>query len=585
MEKIKRIPYGVGDFELIQLENDYYIDKTQYIPLIEISRFQFLIRPRRFGKTLFLSMLHSYYDINKKDDFEKLFHDTWILNNPTDEKNKYMILTFNFSAVNPDIEEVENSFNEYCNIRINQFLETYNHYLEEKLISEVRTKAKAGEKLKLLSSGLQGKDIKIYIMIDEYDNFANTIISRYGQIEYQKLTHSEGFFRYFFNVLKEMTSGSGAVLSRLFITGVSPITMDDVTSGFNIGINITTDSQLNSILGFEKEEVINLIDYYSERGVFKLDKNDTFQIMDEWYGNYVFSENNLSKMYNSDMVLYYMTKSYNSNFGPDKLIDKNVRIDYKKLEHFLTINRRLNGNFDVLERIITENGITGNLIDSFPLKEITKRDNFISLLFYFGLITMAGNYRGAIKFKIPNKTIKDLVFGFIRDGYKSVYDFNVDVHKLSNFVADMAYVGEYKNAFEFIAKEIERIVVLRDFIDGERVIQAYFMSLFSITNNYILEHEKEQNLGFSDMVFKPFYSRYPDCQFAYLVEFKYIPKKDYNEETEEQFVEIARKQLNKYEKDEKFKKELKLKPYGNKQLIKLIVIFSEGEMKLLQEVV
>ena len=237
--KIKRIPYGKSDFEAINMKNDYYVDKTHYIPDLELTPFQFLIRPRRFGKSLFLSMLHSYYDILNIDRFDELFRETYILENPTEEKTSYMVLTFNFSAVNPDIDLVEESFNDYCNIRINDFVNKYKNFIPKKLPLLVKEEKKAGNKLKLLASGLRNNPTKIYMMIDEYDNFANTIISRHGQHSYEKLTHSEGFFRYFFNILKDMTSDSGSILARLFITGVSPITLDDVTSGFNIASNIT----------------------------------------------------------------------------------------------------------------------------------------------------------------------------------------------------------------------------------------------------------------------------------------------------------------------------------------------------------
>jgi len=600
MKKIKRIPYGKSDFEAINMKNDYYVDKTHYIPDLELTPFQFLIRPRRFGKSLFLSMLHSYYDILNIDRFDELFRETYILDNPTEEKTSYMVLTFNFSAVNPDIDLVEESFNTYCNIKIDGFVKRYSHVLGENIADNVKKFNKPSDKLKYISDSSKDIKTKIYMMIDEYDNFANTIISRHGEHSYEKLTHSEGFFRYFFNVLKDMTSDSGSILARLFITGVSPITLDDVTSGFNIASNITIERKFNEILGFTTKDVKKIIDYYLEVGVFHQDKDKAFNIMKEWYDNYQFSERAKDKVFNTDMVLYYMMKSYDEEYPPKYLIDENVKIDYKKLEHFLTINRKLNGNFDVLEQLLTEEKISGSLVRSFPLKEITKRDNFISLLFYFGLITINREYRGEIEFIIPNNTIKELLYAFIRDGYRSVYDFNIDVFKLSKLVKDMAYSGDYEGAFKFIANEISRIIVLRDFIDGERVVQAYFLSLFSITNDFIIEHEKEQSLGFSDIVFKPFYDLYEEIEYGYLVEFKYLSKKDYKKSIKTQplplggglgeaslvkeYIANATDQLKKYETDDKFKKELQLAPYGNKKLIKLILLFVGGEMKVLKEI-
>ncbi|OQY12882.1 MAG: hypothetical protein B6I31_02340 [Desulfobacteraceae bacterium 4572_19] len=232
--KIKRIPYGKSDFESIIKQQDYYVDKTHFIENLELTSFIFLIRPRRFGKSLFLSMLHNYYDINKKEQFKELFKDTHILKNPTEEKNSYMVLTFNFAEINPEINEVEESFNTYCNIKIDDFIDRYAKFIDKDLITKIKEYKTPDNKLKYLSTKLKTLGKKLYIMIDEYDNFANTIITRYGQKDYEKITHHAGFYRYFFNVLKGMTSTS---LERLFITGVSPITMDDVTSGFNIGDN------------------------------------------------------------------------------------------------------------------------------------------------------------------------------------------------------------------------------------------------------------------------------------------------------------------------------------------------------------
>ena len=600
MVKIKRIPYGKSDFEAINQKNDYYVDKTQYIPLLELTSFQFLIRPRRFGKSLFLSMLHSYYDINNIDRFDELFRETYILDNPTEEKTSYMILTFNFSAVDPDINRVEESFNTYCNIKIEGFVKRYSHILGNEIVEAVKRYDKPSEKLKYLSDSSKNIKTKLYMMIDEYDNFANTIISRYGQNSYENLTYSEGFFRYFFNVLKDMTSDSGSILARLFITGVSPITLDDVTSGFNIARNITIHENLNEILGFKQKDVEKILDYYISVGVFAHDREETLKLMKEWYGGYQFSKNGEEKIYNSDMILYYLMESYDTKNRLDDLVDQNVKIDYRKLQHFLTINKKLNGNFDALEKLLTDGKLSGDLVKSFPLNQITKRDNFISLLFYFGLITIKGTYQGEIEFIIPNNTIKTLIYSFIRDGYRDVYDFNIDVFELSKLSKRMLYRGEYENCFRFIEREINRVVVLRDFIDGERVIGAYFLSLLSITNSFIIEHEKQQSLGFSDMVLRPFYSVYDDAEYGYLIEFKYLSKKDYKESIKNKplplggglgeaslvnrYITQATKQLKRYEADDNFKKELQLAPYGDKKLIKLILLFVGGELKVLKEV-
>jgi hypothetical protein len=273
MKNPKRIPYGTGDFDALVASNEYYVDKTPYIPELETARYVFLIRPRRFGKTLFLSMLQSYYDINKADRFEELYRDTWILENPTPERAKYMILYFNFSMVSKSKDAVQDNFNFYCITAIESFVRRNCDYLPDDLAERLGTCPTAHEKLQMLGSELVGSETKIYLMIDEYDNFTNTLLAEYGPQEYGKICRQEGYFKQFFTVLKGITSGSGSALARMFITGVSPVTMDDVISGFNIGSNITTNETFNEILGFSEAEVIAMMDYYQSVGVFKLDKD------------------------------------------------------------------------------------------------------------------------------------------------------------------------------------------------------------------------------------------------------------------------------------------------------------------------
>ena len=328
MQKIKRIPYGKGDFEAINALNDYYVDKTMFIPEIESSPFNFLIRPRRFGKTLLLSTLQSYYDINKADRFEEFYRDTWILENPTDERAKYLILYFNFSVVSKDKYLVQKNFNDYCIMQINQFLVKYKKYLGENIVEELKACETAHEKLQYISVVLAETKHKIYLMIDEYDNFTNTLLAEYGVSEYQKIAREKGYFKQFFATLKGLASGSGSALARMFITGVSPVTMDDVTSGFNIGMNISIDETFNSLLGFTKSEVADMINYYTAAGVFHLDKEECIEIMKQWYDNYKFSTRAEETVFNTDMVLYFMKKVYNKKYIPEDLIDENVRVDY-----------------------------------------------------------------------------------------------------------------------------------------------------------------------------------------------------------------------------------------------------------------
>ena len=261
---IKKIPYGLTDFERIRKEPYYYVDKTHYIEWLEESaNFFFLIRPRRFGKSLFINMLRWYYDIYRRDRFKEIFEGLYIGSHPTAEQGKYLVLDFNFAGVNPDPDRLLASFNDNCSMRFDLFAGLYGHMFNPGFASELKRLKNADEKLNYLIGQATLLDLPIYLFIDEYDNFTNAILANVGNEHYRKLTHGTGFFRYFFNKLKEGATGNGPI-KRMFITGVSPVTMDDVTSGFNIGANMSTDPRFNGIIGFSEREVRDMLSYYKD---------------------------------------------------------------------------------------------------------------------------------------------------------------------------------------------------------------------------------------------------------------------------------------------------------------------------------
>lgn len=572
-KKIKRIPYGIADFEAIQGGSYYYVDKTRFVHLIEdAGRYLFLIRPRRFGKSLWLSVLESYYDSAKKDKFDEIFSGTFIHDNPTEEKNAYLILNFNFSLVNPDTNLLEESFETYTGGVFSQFIQKYKDYFDNRFIKEIRPLKRSADRLNLLFQYASKNGIKLYLLIDEYDNFANTILSTIGQDRYQALTHGEGFFRYFFNVLKGGTTGSGAGLSRLFITGVSPLTMDDVTSGFNIGKNVSLLEELNELLGFTDEEVIQILKYYNKKDWVKQDIQYHFEIMSTWYNNYRFTEEPGKRVFNTDMALYYVD-NLRSGKIPRDLIDHNIKTDYKKLRHLIVLDRQLNGNFSRLKEIIENEEIQSNINVSFPAEELLNPDNFISLLFYFGLLTIHRIEFGKLVLKIPNLTIKKLYHEYIREAYKDVDIFKISLWEFGNLMTGMAYQGEWEKVFDFLAKEIEKQTSIRDYLTGEKVIQGFLLAYLNVTDHFIIKTEYELGKGFADLYFEPFLAKYEDMKYSYLLEFKYIKREEYTEETLKKQIKEAERQLEKYGTDEKVKKTIR-----GTVLKKVILVFSGWEM-------
>jgi len=391
----KPIPYGLASYKRIREENCYYLDKTSHIPALEaLGKFLFFIRPRRFGKSSWLTVLESYYDINRQAQFDFLFKGTYIYDQPTPEKNSYLILTFNFSQISPQIEQVEASFEEYIEERILFFEQKYRQYLGDDYFEMMGRKKTVYGKVRFLFQYIGQTDYRIYILIDEYDNFANTILTTAGQTAYHKLTHGAGFFRFFFNLLKGAADSLDTGVGRMFITGVSPVTMDDVTSGFNIGKQISLQQEVNQLLGFTKQDVVTMLDYYG------LDSAKLLPVMQAWYDNYRFSTEHTETMFNTDMVLYFVDQYLRQGALPDEMIDQNVRIDYGKLRHLIVLDRRLNGNFSQLLSILNgQSQSPVRVVQSFPVERLTKRDNFISLLFYFGLLSYTEQERCSFPIK------------------------------------------------------------------------------------------------------------------------------------------------------------------------------------------
>ena len=375
--------------------------------------------------------------------------------------------------------------------------------------------------------------IPLYLLIDEYDNFANTVLAHRGREAYESFTHGGGFYRNFFAALKAGTGAEGGGLERLFITGVSPITMDDVTSGFNIGTNVTLGPKFNDMLGFTEPEVRGLLELYRDRGAFSQDVDAALDVMREWYNGYRFAKTATDDLYNTDMVLYYIKHSIPNEPMPDDLIDTNIRIDYTKLRHLLLVNRRvsagarrLNGNFDLLRHLIGEREAEADISSSFPLDELDEPENFLSLLYYFGLLGIRGVSGGTTRLGIPNQTVRRLMYGYLRDAYRDVGVFSVSHHHFSGLVRRMAYKGEWRPAVEHIATAIAEQTGIRDYLDGEKVVQAFLAAHFSVVGQFVIHTERELNKGYADLYLEPFVAQYPDIGYGYVVEVKYLKRSE-----------------------------------------------------------
>lgn len=548
--KLPKLPYGVGDYVRIRESNMLYVDKTQFIAqLADYGQYLFFLRPRRSGKSLMISTMMAYYDQNFAQRFESLFAQTWIGQNPTPEKNAYLVLSFNFAEVRPEPQDVEASFEQYLVIVLRDFVKRYTEVFDEEFSKELQDFNKAPAMLSSLFKYCSRKQHKLCILIDEYDNFTNTILTTYGKDAYHRITHGSGFFRSFFNSLKGGTSMADSPVARMFITGVSPVTMDDVTSGFNIGIQISQYPELQSVAGFTQSEVKHLVTENRTAETLGLNLDQVLGLLEEWYGGYRFTRRSQDFVYNPDMILYFLnaTKSYQSL--PDDLTDQNVRIDFGKLRHLLLADSKLNGNFNILKSIMEEGSIASEIVTGFPIEQLKTRHNFVSLLYYFGLITHSNQQSLEPSLVPPNRTIKGLIWKQIRDAYEVSDAFHMDVYVIEQSLNAMATRGDFKPFFDHFSKALSTQTGIRDYIDGEKFLQGFLLAYLNTRTYYRTFSEKELNKGYCDLVLEPFLEAYPIIKFGYLIELKFIKRKDSTKALLEEKINAGKAQLAQYKQD------------------------------------
>ena len=530
MEKMKQIMYGVTDFALMRSENAYFVDRTALIRELEKTRYAMFLRPRRFGKSLLCAILQAYYDVDYADRFDEFFGGLDIGRDPTGEQGQYLFIDFNFTGVEKRFDRVQDSFDDYCSLRLDKFACDHAADLPPGVADQILSARHCHGKLNALSMLLKGSGRRLYITIDEYDNFTNTILAE-SRENYEALCHGEGFFKQFFNELKLATTGNGAPITRLFITGVTPVTMDDVTSGFNIATNISMNPAFAALTGFTHGDIRAMLAYYRAHAGFAFDEGAVFETMRRWYDNYRFSPeadadgNEPPRVANPTLVLYYMQYFLQNHRPQPDLVDENLRTDYMKIRHVVTEGRKINGNFHRLEDIVARLGATATLRKSFQARELGVADNFVSFLFYNGLVTVTGEDFGQSALGIPNLTVGEFMHDFVPKAYQDLNGIDPRVFDIANGMVDFARRGDWRTPIETAAGVVSRYWRVRDALEGERVVQAALCSLLYVGHGpYIVHHERESAGGFVDIAFEPQLNRWPQIGHAALVELKYLKK-------------------------------------------------------------
>ena len=535
-----KMPYGISNYEELVTENYYYVDKTKYIEKLEElpeKRIMFL-RPRKFGKTLFTSVLENYYDKNKIDSFEKLYGNTYIGKNTTKLKNSYCILRFNFSGIDTSTEEATiRGFKKEVASSIEVFINRYN--LEFHVNKEDEAENILDNLFK--SFYIQKPQDKIYVIIDEYDHFANELLG-FNPEQFRGLVSKNGKVRKWYEILKK---GTETVVDRIFITGVAPITLDSLTSGFNIGTDITQDEEFNEMIGFTEEELKEIL---KNQEISLKEQEKIIPIMKENYDGYKFCLKAKNQIYNSNMCLYFLSRYIRLGEIPDKLIDTNIASDYSKIGKMLDLCKGEN-RLEILRKTVQGEPIVNTIVEKFnPAIEFTEND-MISMLYYLGYLTISGELVGIPELTIPNKVMKEIYADYFMQMMDKEAEFRIDNNANQEILIQLAKEGRIDKIVEILKIYLNNLSN-RDLIKfDEKYIKLIFYCIAMNIKAYSTKSEMEVNRNYPDILLVP-----RDSSKGYkavMVEFKYIKKGEVAKLEDKQ--KEAREQIERYSSFEDIK--------------------------------
>ena len=543
----KPIPYGISDFKQVRQENNYLVDKSMYFERMErAGNFLFLVRPRRFGKSLFLNMLEAYYDINEKDNFQELFKGMYVADHPTKYRNYFQVLHLDFSRVGSDVDHLRENFDLYMEVRCDSFAKAYARFYPDTFADELKQIKSGEQKLNFISDAAHAAGYPLYLIVDEYDNFTNNVLNVKGQKAYHDLTHGTGFYRDVFKIFKPM-------FHRIIMLGVSPITLDDLTSGYNIALNMTIDSRFNQMLGFSEEEVRQMIRYYKDAGAIKPEVTEDSIIDDikPWYDNYCFAEDSFGtepSMFNSDMVCYYLSTLIDKGKRPKEMIDPNTMTDYGKLKRLIKIDKTEGKRTEIIHNIAENGFIKAHIVSHFPAERMMEFGNFVSLLYYYGMLTIGGVVGERLKLIIPNNNVRLQYYQYLLDEYSTIH--SVDISGLEDDFDQAALDGNWQPLLSFICKAYHDTTAVRQLIEGERNLQGFMNAYLTLTNYYLVAPEMEFSHGYCDFFLLPNYTVYPMVAHSYILELKYLKTDATDAETTQQWTDAVA-QIKTYATDRK----------------------------------
>ncbi|MBF0102533.1 MAG: AAA family ATPase [Desulfobacterales bacterium] len=520
-----KFPYGVSNFYSIITENYFYVDRTQYIQsLEEMGKNLLFLRPRRFGKTLWLNTLGNYYDIAKAKDFEKVFGQLAIGQHPTPLHNKYFILKWDFSCVATygTAQDIEKSLFDSINSSIERFNISYTSYLPQQITLYDEPMKSFNNLLSIINQ----TPYRLYLLIDEYDNFANEVLASSGQDKYWELVGSNSLLKYIFREVKSATGGMG--LDRVFATGVTPVVMSDITSGANIFTNISLDIEFSGLCGFTETEVKEVLSSLCQH--CQIDTHgfiESINLIKTWYNGYKFHLEQKDSIYNPTLCLYFFRNFQRFCKYPTPILDANLAPDEDKLDYILSLPGGEQLLLDLIQGDVPVS--IAQLADKFGLKvmlsqSLKDRTFLASFLWYSGVLSIGKqDEQGEIELVIPNLVIRKL---YVEQAANHLLPTASARDNALNAAKKLYQKGDMAELCKFVETCLFPIYSNRDLRHAnELTVKTLFLTLLFNDTFYLMMSEHETHRGYPDiaMVVRP------DCRkfkiLDVVIEFKYISLK------------------------------------------------------------
>ncbi|MBK9259830.1 MAG: AAA family ATPase [Polyangiaceae bacterium] len=559
-----RIAYGEADFAKIRRGGFFYVDKTPFLHELEradlgYSKLVFL-RPRRFGKSSLVSMMEHYYDVALGAHFDELFRGLWVHEHPTPEKSKYFVLHLNFSLVasSPDENVVREHFLRAVKSALVSMYARYRGripMLDRFFENEVHTYNDPGALISNVFGIMAGTGNPMYVMIDEYDTFATALLSSDRSV-YSNVIDKSGFVRTFYHALKAGTE-TGAV-ARVFITGGTPILLDDLMTGFNVATNISTHPNFNALAGFTRADVERALDeLLASRPALTTidgieDRSTLMAVLDEHYDGYRFCEDAEESIFNSNLVLYFLRELSVRGRYPRRLLDPNARTDYKKLHSlWASVGPAAQERREAIETVLNEGAIWSELVEQFGSRHSFTRSEFVSLMYYTGMLTLAQEepMGPLIRFEVPNRVIRELNWQHFTHLLEDLDRVTLHSHAMSMSLLEMTSQGNIEPFLEELRKNVLAVLSNKDLKKhDEKAMKMLLIGTIVTANFFYVFSEQEFAQGFNDLFLTPLPS-IPKAKYAWMIELKYLTTKERRKVGS--VVAQAETQLRKYMADDR----------------------------------